>query len=94
MRHVVYVVSVSPINGGEYHSQLDSPVVFASLEAAHKWVSQDLCPILSDHSGRTVYLLPTERTFGTEWHGVMQLNGRDLPLGIRVKLSTSTFIGA
>ena len=88
------MVSVRSTNGGEYHSKLDSPVVFASEEAALKWVAGDLCQILSARSGRTVYLLPTERTFGTEWRGVMQLNGRDFPLGVRVNLTTSTFIGA
>jgi hypothetical protein len=94
MKHVVYVVSVRSINGGEYHSQLDAPTVFATEEAALKWVSQDLCPILALRAGRSVYLIPTCSNYGTEWSGVIQLNGRDFPLGIRVNLTTSTFIGA
>ena len=93
MRQVVYVVSVRSINGGEYHSTLDAPVVFVSEEAALTWVEKDLCPILSARSGRTVYLLPTWGT-GTEWTGVLQLNGRDFPLGIRVNMTTSTLMGA
>ena len=93
MKQVVYVVSVRSINGGEYHSQLDAPVVFATEEAALKWVEEDLGPILSLRAGRSVCLLPTWGTYGTEWSGVMQLNGRDFPLGIRVNLTTSTFMG-
>lgn len=94
MKHVVYVVSVRTINGGEYHSQLDAPVVFATEEAALKWVAGDLCKIISARNSRTVHLIPTWSIYGTEWSGVMQLNGRDFPLGIFVNLSTSIFIGA
>ena len=89
----VYVVSVSTANGGDYHPQLDIPVVFTSEEAALEWVAEDLCHTLSVRCGRTVYLLPTWGTVGTEWTGVLQLDGRDLPLGIRVNLTTSTLMG-
>ena len=86
MKHLVYVVTVR----SEYHSTLDAPVVFATEEDALKWVAEDLCPSL----GRSVYLLPTCSNYGTEWSGVMQLNGKDFPLGIRVNLTTSTLVGA
>lgn len=94
MRQVVYVVSVRSAYSGDYHSKLDAPTVFATEEAALGWVADDLVKILSERSGRSVYLIPTWGTYGTEWTGVMQLNGRDFPLGIRVALTTSTFIGA
>ena len=89
----VFVVTIRG-TGEEYHSEVDEPRVFASHAAALDWVWQDLPAILSAARGRTVYLAPTERPYGTQWSAVAYpMGGVQCPLGIRINLTSTTLVG-
>jgi hypothetical protein len=66
------------------------PKVFSSEALALDYVSNKLPAILSLRRGYRISLVPTERSYGTEWTGVGTFGDRAVSVGIRVNLTSST----